>query len=127
MNRENTCSMLFEYLPIEILHQIFAMLSLEELIKAFSGLNGYINSIIRSMRGMSHTVKCNELDMICLVQVFPAQISRLVISYTSHMNFTPLTNLRSLTLRYGTPAQFDSIRPHHFPLLEILHIYESKS
>jgi hypothetical protein len=36
-------------------------------------------------------------------------------------------NLRSLTIRRGTAAQFDGIRPEHFPLLEILHIEASKS
>ncbi|UJR12792.1 hypothetical protein I4U23_016966 [Adineta vaga] len=32
-------------------------------------------------------------------------------------------NLRSLTLKYGTENQFNSIRPQYFPQLEILRIY----
>ena len=126
MNNENISPTLFEHLPTEILHQIFAMLSLRELVQAFSGLNFYMNSVIRSIRGLSHTVKCNEFDTIGLVQLFPLQITRLAIAYTKSLDFSSLIHLRSLILRYGTPAQFDSIRPQHFPLLEILRIYDGK-
>jgi hypothetical protein len=127
MNNNNTHRTSFEHLPVEIVQQIFALLPLEELVKAFFGVKAYINSIIRSVTNKSHMVMSNDSKAINLLQSFPAQIGRLVISRATEVDFTPLINLRSLTLRYGTRIQFECIRPQNFPMLEILHIYGSKS
>ncbi len=113
----------FEQLPTEIFLQIFAFLPLQELVAAFYGLNFYIDSIIRSVRVASLVVRNNDADAIQLLQLFPTQIGRLLALNAEMLDFTSLINLRSLILKYGTPAQFNSIRPQHFPMLEILHIY----
>jgi hypothetical protein len=57
---------------------------------------------------------------------FPTQICRLIIKYSPNVDFTSLINLRSLTIKYGTRAQLDGIRPEDFPMLEILHIRNGK-
>jgi hypothetical protein len=115
-----------ERLPIEILVEIFALLPLEELVTAFSGLTSYIDSIIRSTRGTSHLVRDNNVHAIQCLNLFPTQITRLAIIHAVDVNLTALINLRALTLKYGTHAQFDSIRPQFFPTLEILYIHASE-
>ncbi|CAF1491463.1 unnamed protein product [Adineta steineri] len=114
---------LLEHLPIEIFLEIFASLSLEEIVTAFFDLNAYINWIIRSVKCTNHGIVNNDSKSIDLLKLFPTQIDRLVIEQAASVDFTSLINLRSLTIKHGTPVQLDGIRPQHFPLLEILHIY----
>ena len=122
MTGDNTHRMLLEYLPTEIFLQVFAFLPLQDIVRVFFGLNSYIDSIIRLVRNVSHTVKYNDIDAINLLQSFRIQIGRLVIINVEMADFTSLINLRSLTLKYGTKRQFEAIHPQYFPLLEILHI-----
>jgi hypothetical protein len=126
MSSDKTLSTSIENLPIEIFLQIFGFLRLEELIKAFSGLNSFINSIIQSVRDLNYVVKYKDVDSLNLLYLYPTQISRLIIVNIETADLTSLTNLRSLTWRYPTPTQFDTIRPQHFPMLEILHIKGSE-
>ena len=119
MSNDNKHPTSLEHLPVEILLQIFAFFPLPELVKAFSGLNTYVDSVIRSIRNTSLVVRSYDIDAINLLHTFSTQIARLVINAPT-INFTPLINLRSLTLKYATQIQFDSIRPEHFPLLQIL-------
>ncbi len=84
-------------------------------------------SIIRCVRGVSHTVSYYDTKAVDLLHLYPTQISRLIVIRATIVNFTPLINLRSLTIKYGTFAQLDEIHPEHFPMLEILHIDASKS
>jgi hypothetical protein len=123
-NNNNTHRTLLEHFPVEIFLQIFTFFPIQELFKAFFGLNSHIDSIIRSVRNASHTINCNNNDAINFLHLFSAQISRLVIVDADAVDFTLLINIRSLTLKYGTYAQFNSIRPQYFPMLEILHLYD---
>jgi len=126
ISNDNIRPTLLEHLPVEIFQQIFVLLSLQEIVTAFLGLNSHIDSIIRSLKDISHTVRCNDVTAINLLHLFSTQISHLVIVNAKTVNFTSLINLRSLILKYGTDAQFDSIRPQHFPMLNSLHIHASE-
>ncbi|CAF1264692.1 unnamed protein product [Adineta ricciae] len=123
MSDQSTSTMSLEHLPVEILAEIFTFLSSSELCKTFSNLNSRINSIIQSMITVSHVVKYDDTDAINYLHCFPASIVRLVLIHAKTVDFTSLINLRSLTLKYGTLAQFNDIRPQHFPKLETLHLY----
>jgi hypothetical protein len=127
MDVDGTQPASLEHLPVEIFMKVFALLSLQEIIIAFSGLNSYIDSIIRSVRNTNHAVSYYNNKAVHLLDLFPTQIGRLIVAHAPLVDFTSLINLRSLTIKYGTFAQFDGIRPEHFPMLEILHIYASKS
>ena len=122
MRSNNQSSLLFEHFPVEILLQIFSFFSLRELVATFSGLNTHFDSIVRFVRDGIHTVAYNNLDDINLLQLFPTQIARLRVANVETVDFSSLVNLRALTLKYGTNVQFDSVRPQHFPMLEILHV-----
>jgi hypothetical protein len=127
MSTVNTIPSLLEHLPVEILLQIFGLLTLREISTTFLGLNSYIDSIIRYVRGATHMVSCNDGNAIKLLHLLPTLISRVIIVNFEMVDFTSLINLRSLILKYGTQAQFNSIRPQHFPMLEILYIKGNES
>ena len=122
MSTNNTLPTLLEDLPVEIFLQIFGSLSLREIATTFFGLNSYIDSIIRSVRGVSRLVSYNNVNAIQDLHLLPFLISRLIVVNVEMVDFTPLINLRSLVLKYGTRAQFNGIRPQYFPTLEILYI-----
>ncbi len=126
MSTDNIRPMLLEDLPTELFLEIFTFVSLGEVFTAFSGLNSHIDLVILLIRDASHVVKCNDIEAINILQLFPAQINRLILINAEMVDFTSLTNLRSLTLKYGTEKQFDSIRPQYFPILEILYIRGKK-
>jgi hypothetical protein len=74
------------------------------------------------VRSASYEIDSNNVDAINLLQLFPSQTGRLIVANVEMVDFTSLNNLRSLTLKYGTHAQFNIIRPQYFPILEILRI-----
>ncbi len=122
MSNENILPTSFEQLPSELFLKIFSFLYLPEILTAFSGLTCSIDSIIRLVRSAIHIKRCNDVDTINMLHSYSTQISRLLVINAETVDFTSLNNLRSLTLKYGTTAQFDSIRPQNFPMLEILYI-----
>ncbi len=126
MNSVDTQRTIIEHFSIEIFREIFDFFSLDEIIVSFFGLNSYIDSIIRSINTARHVVSSNDTKAVDLLNSFPTQIGRLILSFSGKVNFTSLINLRSLTIQFGSAVQFDGIRPEHFPTLEILHIESSK-
>ncbi|CAF1539942.1 unnamed protein product [Adineta ricciae] len=122
MNNNSIHVTLFEDLPVEILLKIFHLLSLDELVTKFLGLNTYINLVIQSLTHIKHTIINNDTNAIDLRHLFATQIDRLIITRSPSVDFTSLNNLRSLTIKYGTVKQLYDILPQHFPRLEILHI-----
>jgi hypothetical protein len=116
-----------EHLLVEIFLEIFALFSLEEIVTSFFGLNSYIDSIIRCIKCASHAISSHDIKAVYLLNLFPTQIGRLFLTRSVTINFTSLSNLRSLTIEYGTLAQLNGIRPQHLSVLEILHICAIKS
>ncbi|CAF4259499.1 unnamed protein product, partial [Adineta steineri] len=72
--------------------------------------------------GRNHGIRYNDIEAINLLQLFPNPIDRLVVVNAEMADLTSLINLRSVTLEYGTKAQLNTIRPHYFPKLQIIHI-----
>ncbi len=122
MSNDEKSPTLLEHLPVEIFLKIFDLFPLQHLFTSFFGLNSYIDSIIQSVRNKNHGVRYNDIDAINLLKFFPTSIDRLVIINSETVDLTSLINLRSLSLERGTPTQLNTIRPHYFPMLEILHI-----
>lgn len=120
-NNNDKYEISFEHLPVEIVLQIFAYFPFSDLMKTFFGLNTSIDSIIYSMSNLSEVVRFYDTESIRLLYSFANHIIRLVINDPS-IDLKPFHNLRSLTLKYGSQTQFDSIRPEHHPLLQILRI-----
>lgn len=111
----------FEHLSVEILWQIFALLTPQEFAAAFSGLNVFIDSIITSVADLSFVIK-GAKDIELLPFFGPRIIRLVIIDSKEEVDLTLLINLRSLTLTQRARAHFYWIRPHNVPLLEILHV-----
>lgn len=122
----NTKTMLLEQLPTEVFLRIFASLQFKEIIKAFSSLNSRFNSIIQCINSGNFQVSYNDDESVRLIHSYPKQIHRLILTHSPNVDFTSSIHLRSLTIRYGTLAQLNAIRPRYFPILEILHICGGK-
>jgi len=119
---DNTNPTSLEDLPGEIFLQIFTFFSLRNIVTMFFDLNSYINAMIRLVQDVSLKVEYHDTDAINLLESFPGQIRHLVINNIENTDFMLSMNLRSLTLKYGTQAQFNTIRPQYVPLLETLRI-----
>ena len=126
MTNRNLCPTLLEQLPVKIFFQIFALLPLQEVVKAFSDLNSSIDTSIQAITNAIHTVTYNDTAAIGVLLAYPTCIGRLIVTHSPAVDFTSLINLQSLTLKYGTRKQFDGIRPEHFSQLEILHLCGSE-
>jgi hypothetical protein len=126
MNTNNAPVTKLGSLPNEILLQIFGLFSFKEIIKTFSGLNFYLDSTIRSINDGNLHVHLNDVESVNHINLYPNQIRRLILIHSPNVNFMLSINLRSLTIKYGTISQINSIRPEHFPMLEILHICGGK-
>ncbi|CAF1994196.1 unnamed protein product [Rotaria magnacalcarata] len=107
---------LFEHLPVELIEQIFTLLTPQHVISAFSGLNYYIDSIIQSMANLKLTVRVNVVNDITILKNYPSRIIDFVMKY-NNVDFTSLISLRSLYLQNPSQKQMNSIRSHHFPTL----------
>lgn len=119
---DNTQPTSLEYLPGEIFLQIFTFFSLGEIVTTFFDLNSYINTMVRLVQDVSLKVEYHDNDAISLLESFPRQIRHLVMENIEKTDFTLSMNLRSLTLKYGTRIQLNTIRPQYIPLLETLRI-----
>ena len=119
---DNTHSALLEHLPGEIFLQIFTFLSLREIVTTFFNLNSYMNAMVGLVQDVSLKVEYHDTDAINLLESFPGQIRHLVMDNIEKTDFTLSMNLRSLTLKYGTRIQLNTIRPQYAPLLETLRI-----
>lgn len=126
INSEHTRVMLFDQLPTEIFLQIFSFLRFQETITAFSNLNSYIDSVIRNINDGYLQVSYDNAEEVCCLNLYSHQIGRLTLIHSPSIDFTTSINLRSLTIKFGTIAQLNVIRPQYFPSLEILHICGGK-
>ena len=98
------------------LHEIFPMLSPDELYQSFAHLNGRINRILRSLRHLSCN-KWNHQHLPCLF--FTSCLAKLTV-YCGHDDIRPYIGLRSLALECLSLKQLSAIRSDTFPLLEHL-------
>lgn len=119
---DDTDPTLLEHLPGEIFLQIFTFFSLREIVKIFHGLNSYINAMVGLVQDVSLKVEYHDIDAIDLLESFPRQIRHLVMDNIEKTDFMLSMNLRSLTLKYGTRLQLNTIRPLYIPFLETLRI-----
>lgn len=77
-------------------------------MKSLFRINSNINSIIQSMNSKSQEIR-RDIDSENRLNLFFIRIGRLVLICCENVNFTPLINLRSLTIRLGSAVQFDLI------------------
>ncbi|CAF3465150.1 unnamed protein product, partial [Rotaria sp. Silwood2] len=87
---------------------------------SFFGLNKRINKTLQSLTHLDFTVNSlNEHHSV--LSFFAPSIGRLTV-WLGQFDITPFSALRSLTLKYPSLQQRNSIRPKNFPHLEHLNL-----
>ncbi|CAF0966515.1 unnamed protein product [Rotaria sordida] len=120
MNNNNQLLYLDD-LPNEIFHYgIFPFFSWQELYYSFFGLNKRINKILQSLTHLYFTVDSSNQHHPALSFFAPCIICLTVC--LGQFDITPFSALRSLTLKYPSLQQRNSIRPENFPRLEYLNL-----
>lgn len=121
-----------ENLPNEILHDIFDLIEINDLIRAFYNLNNRFNSILFSSNTFLHILYPDDIDnnsinkkILSKFMINQRYFSRLKLSINQNLlenDFLRFFQIRSLTIDVPTPNNIRMIKPEIFPRLEYLHI-----
>ena len=117
-----------EQLPNEIMLGIFAFLDLGLLVNAFSSIFEHYNRLLLSLAHVNlEVMRDNHATIEKILPQYVDSVVRFVAVKVPNFNFTSmaLANVRSPTIKYGNQAQYDSVRPRYFPLLEYLNVEHS--
>jgi hypothetical protein len=104
-----------EQLPNELFFFLFTYLDIQDLYKAFWGLNARLNSLFQSYENLSITFdkKTDQLSM----RSYAPHITRLIIDTPTSCDFTQFPNLQSLILCDGNSSHQKQIQPDIVPNL----------
>jgi hypothetical protein len=112
---------ILEIFPDELFFEIFEYIPINDLYRAFFGLNKRINHVLKTLSNLFAEWTTNSDDRI--IDIFSSCISRLVVWRGGHLNLNRFTKLRSLKLALPTIEQCNEIQPSL--TLEHLHIQSS--
>ncbi|CAF3388666.1 unnamed protein product [Rotaria socialis] len=110
-----------EMFPDELFFELFEYIPLNDLYRAFFGLNTRIDIILKNLSNLFAEWTTNSDDRI--INIFSSCISRLVIWRGGHLNLYRFNKLRSLKLALPTIQQCNEIQSSS--TLEHLHIESS--
>jgi hypothetical protein len=110
-----------EIFPDELFFEIFEYIPINDLHRAFFGLNKRIDHILKNLSNLFAEWTTNSDDRI--IDTFSSCISRLVIWRGGYLNLNRFTKLRSLKLALPTVEQCNEIQASS--TLEHLHIESS--
>ncbi|CAF4488946.1 unnamed protein product, partial [Rotaria sp. Silwood2] len=110
-----------EIFPDELFFEIFEYIPLNNLYRAFFGLNKRINIILQNLPNLFAEWTTHNDDKI--IDIFSSCINRLVIWRGGYLNLSRFTKLHSLKLALPTIEQCNEIQPSL--ILEHLHIESS--
>jgi hypothetical protein len=108
---------LFEYLPNELLLDVFEYIDIRDLYQGFWGLNTRFNNILRSLENLSLVI--DKHDPL-LISIFASRTVRLEVNTWHEIDLSRFSNLTSLKLSRTTRIQVAQIRPEVVPNLKYL-------
>jgi hypothetical protein len=108
----------FELFPDELFFELFEYIPINDLYRAFFGLNKRIDTILRNLSNLFAVWTTNSDDKV--IDIFSTCISRLVIWRGGYLNLNRFNKLRSLKLALPSIEQCNEIQPSL--TLEHLHI-----
>jgi hypothetical protein len=112
----------FEYLPNEILIEIFQNLDIYDLFQAFYNLNIHLNNILHSINNLSLTLSRNNYNDFKLCDFSMHQISSLIIKSEIHVDLQRFLHIHCLVLLTPTFSLIQQLNSQIFPMLEHLAI-----
>jgi len=111
-----------EFLPNEILLEIFEYLDARDLYRAIYNLNSRFNTLLQSLNELSLILSICDRDEITNTDIFLPYIHTLIVKYRTDIQLNHYTNIRRLILfwlSYTRPYKLETII---LPYLEYLSI-----
>ncbi|CAF3845542.1 unnamed protein product [Rotaria sp. Silwood1] len=106
---------ILEDLPNELFYYIFTLIDIQDLYKAFWGLNSRLNNIFQFCQDLS-LVFDDKVDPV-LMKFYAPYVTHLVIQTSTYCDFNQFPNLRILTLCIENSRQLSQIHPDTIPNL----------
>ncbi|CAF4900088.1 unnamed protein product [Rotaria sp. Silwood1] len=106
---------ILEDLPNELFYYIFTLIDIQDLYKAFWGLNSRLNNIFQFCQDLS-LVFDDKVDPV-LMKFYAPYVTHLVIQTSTYCDFNQFPNLRVLTLCIENSRQLSQIHPDTIPNL----------
>jgi len=103
-----------EYLPNELILNLFIYFDIENLHHSFWGINQRFNNLLLSLKNLSFIIKTNDS---LFIELFARQIIRLKILTSLPIDLSQFSNLHSLELCQANDIQMDQIRSDIMPNL----------
>jgi hypothetical protein len=112
----------FEYLPNEILIEIFQYFDARDLFRAFYNLNSHLNILLQSLNNLCFTLLISNPNDQNDYEIFSTYIHTLILDYRANINLNRFINLYRLKLIVPTYEQLKRLEYGNFPYLEYLSI-----
>ncbi|CAF2889229.1 unnamed protein product [Rotaria sp. Silwood2] len=106
---------ILEDLPNELFYYIFTLIDIQDLYKAFWGLNSRLNNIFQFCQNLS-LVFDDKVDPV-LMKFYAPYVTRLVVQTSTYCDFNQFPNLRVLILCIENSRQLSQIHPDTIPNL----------
>jgi hypothetical protein len=116
-----------EFLPNEILLEVFKYLNAQELFRAFYNLNYRFNELVQSfdyLQLVFHLTKSNSQDMNN-EKIFSFHVHTLKVDYNLYVNFSRFRNVRRLKLSGESKDKCRKLDYNNLSHLEQLTIHPS--
>ena len=112
----------FEFLPNELLIDIFRYIDAQDLFRAFYDLNTRLNTLLHSFDDLSMIVRKCDNNNSNYFKSFTSCICNLILYGGVDIDLNSFTNIRYLTLRCVTLALINQLESDILPNLEHLSI-----
>src|SRR5689334_9888229 len=106
-----------EYLPNELLIEIFEYIDIRDLFQSFLGLNQRINNLLQNISNLSYNLERIEPE---LINFFADRITQLIVNTWQDIDLRQFRFLKSLIFHQITVNQLQQIRLEYMP--HLLHL-----
>jgi hypothetical protein len=111
-----------EFLPNEILIDIFQYFNVRDLHRAFYNLNSRFNILLQSCNNLILSLSKSDFNNIDQYEIFIPYIHTLILDFETDIYLNIFTNIRRLQLLSPTNVQFNELQSAILPSLEHLSV-----
>jgi hypothetical protein len=111
-----------EFLPNEILFEIFKYFNAQDLFQSFYNLNSRFNDLLQSLTNLSLTLLTFDSNQKDNYDIFAPYVYTLFMDYGVNIDFKCFLNVRRLTLMSPTTNQLKQLVSDTLPYLEYLSV-----
>ena len=103
-----------EFLPNELLVEVFDYLNAREIFRAFGSLNTRFTSLLQSLRDLFVTLTTSNVHEIIYADVDPQWIRTMTLHRAVDINLRKYSNLRRMKFLSPTLRQLDNFESYQF-------------